>query len=102
MSYQTYSDQNPPKGGTAKILFKALKAAGYSIRDLHYNPNNWGRFQEDGWGTWACGISGKHPRPSGEFWCGVLDGVPYLQNMRGAFSAVMIADIAAEAQETTE
>ena len=56
MAFQTYSDDNPPKRGNAKILFDAFKQAGLKVSDLHYNPNNWGRQKEDGYGTWACAV----------------------------------------------
>lgn len=49
----TYSDKNPPKVGTAKKIFTDLKKRGFTINDLHYNPNLWGLAKENGWGTWA-------------------------------------------------
>ncbi|MFA5151917.1 MAG: hypothetical protein WC554_05070 [Clostridia bacterium] len=52
-----YSDSNPPKGGTALKIYKVLKANNYTVRDLHYNPNNWGKHTEDGWGIWACDLA---------------------------------------------
>lgn len=49
-----YSDDNPPRGGTAKKIFKAFKGAGFQVHDLHYNVALWGQAGVDGWGTWAC------------------------------------------------
>lgn len=47
-----YNEDNPPKRGTALKIWKALKAKGHRIIDLHYNPNCWGAIH-DGWGLWV-------------------------------------------------
>jgi hypothetical protein len=66
-----YSDSNPPKGGTALKIYKVLKKVGYTVRDLHYNPNFWGMLPEDGWGHWACELrDGTIPElDKFEGWC---------------------------------
>ena len=55
-----YSDSNPPKSGKGKKIFEALTKAGFCFKDLHYNPNCWGKAESNGWGTWACEIT-KNP-----------------------------------------
>lgn len=83
----TYTDNNVPKGGNAKKIFDALNRNGFTVIDLHYNPNCWGNSTGDGWGTWSCRIrSDKSPRDWGDIGihCGLLDdGRAYLQTIDG-------------------
>ena len=79
-----YSDLKLPTRGTSKKIFDALKSAGYSIDDLHYNANLWGHAREDGWGTWVCRIS------EGTFFCGVKNGRTYLQAMQAPYNCIYI------------
>lgn len=92
---KTYSDDNPPKSGNAKKIYNALKANGWIVKDLHYNPNCWGQSSgSNGWGTWACEIWGaeypsesRHILYETEFFCGVKDGEVYLQYVGSGFIA---------------
>jgi hypothetical protein len=57
-----------PRTGNARRIWDGLtRGLGLAPSELWYNPNNWGRRAEDGWGTWAfrsgrdemlCGIDG--------------------------------------------
>lgn len=79
-----YDDINPPKNGTAKRIYKAMKKAGCTVFDLHYNPNCWGNALEMGWGTWACKIRLR----DGTFhtgFCGIVHGYVYLQGNSAPF-----------------
>ena len=62
-----YNDADPPRRGTATKIYTALKAAGFAVDGLRYNPNLWGRAAEDGWGTWACEVRGPMNFAG---WCG--------------------------------
>lgn len=85
MSFNQYSDDNPPKRGTAKKIYQALKTCGYTVQYLQYNANCWMRQLEDGWATWSCGISDKEA--SLECWCGYnAGGGAYLQGPSAPFA----------------
>lgn len=85
--FKSYSDAKPPTRGTGKKIYQALKKSGYVVHDLHYNPNNFGRRAERGWGTWACAISGMGYRK--EYLCGWDDEVgAYLQGCAAPFNVV--------------
>lgn len=93
MSFKTYSDQNPPKRGTAKKIYDALKSKGFRIGYLRYNPNCWMRQVEDGWATWSCEIIA----PDGEVfecWCGWdNDCGAYLQGNSAPFAVVFLSNL---------
>ena len=88
--FKVYSDKNPPKSGTAKKIYAALKKRGFKVWDLHYNPNLWGRGAIDGWGTWACSVSDEHD--SFESWCGWDEKLgAYLQGNSAPFGYFRLA-----------
>jgi len=83
--FNEYSDKNPPKRGTAKKIYQALKDHGFTVWDLHYNPNCWGQGAHLGWGTWACHISDEDGGM--ERWCGWYgDRGAYLRDQSAPFS----------------
>ena len=57
MRFKDYSTDNPPKRGTAKKIYQAFIECGFTVHNLHYNANCWMHNLNDGWATWACGIS---------------------------------------------
>lgn len=76
----SYTEAHRPKSGTGLRIWRALKASGFHVLDLHYNPNCWGKGALDGWGTWACEVRA----PSGDHlaaWCGwdKQSGCAYLE-----------------------
>ncbi len=79
----TYSDTNPPKSGTAKKIYASMKKRGMKVRDLHYNPNNWGQNRDRGWGTWACEVVADGERFEG--FCGLNNGRIYLEMNRAPY-----------------
>lgn len=83
-----YSDENPPKRGTGLKIYRALKAEGWKVEDLHYNPPCWGNNRDIGYGTWACCI--RYKGLYLEVWCGVSDNVPYIQAMTRPFNRYTI------------
>jgi len=85
-----YSDKNPPERGTGLKIYRALKAHGLSVHDLHYNFNCWGRGGGQGWGTWACAISdGSGHRV--ERWCGWdEDEGAYLQGCVAPYACLFL------------
>lgn len=85
MRFKSYSDENPPRRGNAKKIYQAMKAQGFKVWDLHYNPNCWGRGAILGWGTWACHVSDGEE--SLECWCGWDDERgAYLQGSGAPFA----------------
>lgn len=50
----SYTQNNPPKNGTARKIWAYIHRGNLRIAELHYNPNNYGNGREAGWGTWAC------------------------------------------------
>lgn len=81
-----YSDANPPKRGTGRAIYKAMKAAGLGVSDLHYNPNCWGnKVLGLGWGTWACTVI-RDDLGVLECFCGVVEGRVYLQQNCGPYN----------------
>lgn len=88
----TYSDNNPPKSGTAKKIYDVFKKNGWKVVDLHYNENCWGR-KNHGEGSWVCNVWGI-PDSWGwgatrrtEYLCGIVNGNVYLQQASAPFSA---------------
>lgn len=94
-----YTPENPPKHGTARKIWRTLTAEGFTILDLHYNPNLWGRGESLGWGTWAVQFNGgsdKHPGlhvPREGCHAGIHNGLVYLREMTGSYSAYFIGPV---------
>jgi hypothetical protein len=90
MAFQTYSDQNPPRHGNSKRIYLALKAAGFEVRYLKYNPNCWMKRPEDGWATWSCSISDDEEEL--DCWCGWdKERGAYLQGTAAPFRVIWLA-----------
>jgi len=92
-----YSDDNPPKRGNAKIIYDAFKRQeGWLVKDLHYNHNCWGAASGmNGWGTWACEIWATELSYPGDlpwFFCGVKDGLVYVQRLEAPFDALFVIE----------
>jgi len=91
LRFKQYSDENPPKRGTAKKIYQALKARGFRVWYLQYNANCWMRRLEDGWATWSCGISDEDGLDL-ESWCGWTEnGGAYLQGTSAPFAVIWLA-----------
>lgn len=88
LDVKIYSDENPPRKGTGLKIYQALKAEGWRVEDLHYNPPAWGKLRGMGYGTWACQISGK--KRYWELWCGIQNGVPYLESCTPPYNRYVI------------
>jgi hypothetical protein len=84
-----YSDQNPPKKGTALKIYQALVAEGWKVVDLHWNRPAWGNLKAMGYSTWACQIIGPD-NMDWELWCGIEGGIPYLQSSVRPFNRYTI------------
>lgn len=93
-----YTPENPPKSGNARKIWRALTSAGFTIHELHYNPNLWGRGQDNGWGTWAfradsvpIGFSVELIRIGA--YAGVFNGRVYVQNLSAPYNAIFVDQI---------
>lgn len=99
--FKTYSDANPPQRGTAAKIYEALKARGYQVEDLHYNPNNWMKSLEQGWATWACSIYDEHEHF--ECWCGWdEERGAYLQGNGAPFAVVWLGKGVVDNEQITQ
>lgn len=81
-----YTPQNPPRRGNARKIWNAITAAGFTIAELHYNPNLWGRAGERGWGTW--GVS--FPRDQVGYWCGIDSRGVYMEGLTAPYNRTYI------------
>jgi len=78
-----YTENNIPKSGKALKIWNTLA----DLKELHYNPNLWGRDRYSGWGTWACTFNDGRM-----FWCGAdVNGV-YLQSMEAPYEIKYIIE----------
>lgn len=93
----TYTRNNPPKRGNARRIFTALQEAGYTVLDLHYNANLWGRGEGLGWGTWACRvvIAGGIEF---EAHCGIYEGKAYIRGYHASGPAIELGKSESEAK----
>jgi hypothetical protein len=84
-----YSDDNRPKNGNAKKIYNKFKEMGWEICDLHYNPNNWGNSQSQGYGTWTCELFMDKEKFVG--FCGVDNNEKiYIQSNRSPFTTAIV------------
>ena len=87
-----YTRENPPKRGNGRKIWRALVKAGMTPLELHYNPNNFGRDYEGGYGSWACTLTAS-PSDFG-YLCGILsDDRVYLESLSAPFKRI-VADAA--------
>jgi len=87
----SYTQENPPKRGTAKKLWRVLHANDIEIEELHYNPNCWGNAAGGGWGTWAfTGYSKRFPIDKHGAHCGVYKGQVYIRGMTAPYAAIFL------------
>jgi hypothetical protein len=82
-----------PKSGTARKIWRVLEENGFTVIELHYNPNCYGRGKNDGWGTWACNVISpeKSHISSGELLCGLYGGrIVYIQGMSAPYESAIV------------
>lgn len=77
MTMNSYTKKSPPSSGNALKIWNVI---GNDLKELHYNPNLYGKASINGWGTWACTFDNGDM-----YWCGIdINGV-YLQQMQAPY-----------------
>lgn len=100
---QQYTQDNPPRRGTARKIWRQFHDMGIVLTELHYNPNCWGKGRAQGYGTWACAInrikSVRLTIVSNELFCGLNNGAIYLQTLAAPYNAKLVKDLLVDRQE---
>jgi hypothetical protein len=96
-----YTQEEPPKHGSARKIWQALTRAGFSIHELHYNPNLWGQGKELGWGTWAFQADSVPQGFPFEFinigaYAGIIDKRVYVQSLSAPFAMLFLDELKEE------
>ena len=85
-----YTPERPPKSGNAKKIWKALHDKGFKVKQLHYNPNCWGRGSVMGYGTWAFEEQDRGSHPG--YWCGITVYGVYVKTMAAPYTTIYISE----------